>query len=75
MSFLNRKIENKTYDQQLVVEATLGNKRYTYNKLEPTVYFWKELTTVTSQAPICLVPDTLVLNEKESELTWIYTNE
>jgi hypothetical protein len=47
---------------------------YFYNKLEPGVFFWKELTATFSQTPICLVPDTLILNDKDMEILWVYTD-
>jgi hypothetical protein len=58
-------LSKKTYDEQLIEEALLSNSRFYYNKLEPTAYFWKELTATFSQTPSCLVPDTLVLNDKD----------
>lgn len=64
MTHNNRKVEQKTYEEQLITEASLANCFYSYNKVEPLAFFWKELTATTTQTPICLVPDTLVLNEK-----------
>lgn len=59
-----RKCSGATYEEQIVSEAALHNKTYTYNKIEPTVFFWKELVAIDKETPTCLVPDTLVLNEK-----------
>ena len=52
------------YEQQIIREAALEDKMFQYNKVEPTAYFWKELVAIQKDTPICLIPDTLVLNEK-----------
>lgn len=30
-----------TFDDQLIDEAALKNSTYTYNKMEPSLFFWK----------------------------------
>ncbi len=59
----------------VINEASLKDQEYNYNKIQPTIFFWKEITSTKSHTPICLVPDTLILNAKDLETVWIYTNQ
>lgn len=71
----NRKLEHRNYEEQIIHEASLLDRTYRYHKIEPTVFFWKELAATQKDNPICLVPDTLILNDKDIEIMWIFTNE
>lgn len=54
------------YDDKIIQEASLAHCFYIYNSIEPTVFFWKELTLHYPNTPACLIPDTLILNGKEN---------
>ena len=68
--FLNSflyKLENRMYyDEQIIQEASIANTYYIYSQIEPSAFFWKELTVNYPNTPVCLVPDTLVLNGKQN---------
>ena len=53
------------YDEKIIEEASLAHSFYIYNSIEPTVFFWKQLTLHYPHTPLCLIPDTLILNGKE----------
>jgi hypothetical protein len=69
---------DKRYQSDLVKEATLEDNFYNYEasgNIQPCAYFWKELIKCGPvNSPSVLIPDTLVLNDKEHPLLWIFTN-
>lgn len=57
---------NMHYEEQIIEEACLHNNYFIYNQLEPTSFFWKELTLNYPNTPICLIPDSLIINGKQN---------
>jgi LMBR1 domain-containing protein 1 len=67
--------KNKTVMLTLEEQANSVFDQYRYEDegLKPCAYFWKELVQA-KETPHLLIPDTLVVNDKEQPLMWIYTN-
>ena len=47
--------------------------KYEESGIKPCTFFWKELVAC-KDTPSVLIPDTLIVNEREQPLLWIYTN-
>lgn len=48
--------------------------KYEENGIKPCTFFWKELVSIPRETAMVLIPDTLIINEREQPLLWIYTN-
>jgi hypothetical protein len=48
--------------------------KYEEGGIKPCTFFWKELVAVPRETPGLLMPDTLIINEREHPLLWLYTN-
>lgn len=54
--------------------SIFNDYKYEEDGIKPCTFFWKELVAVPRETVGLLIPDTLVINEREHPLLWLYTN-
>jgi hypothetical protein len=61
-------------DMEQQSNSIFNDYKYEETGMKPCSFFWKELVAVRRETACLLIPDTIIINEREHPLLWLYTN-